>query len=64
MRTALETNEKNPDLADMIHCILYVISATSIISTEMSPSLKLMKEIKDNQNEKGKLKSVYDITTQ
>lgn len=43
----------NPTLADKIHCILYVIRATSNLSLEQTPSLKLMKEIKDKKNSEG-----------
>lgn len=44
---------QNPSPADKVHCILYTIRASTEISFEGSPSLKVMHEIMESQKEEG-----------
>lgn len=49
----------NPTLADKIHCILYVMRATSIFSTRLSTSFNEMKKIQDSRKNDGMCLRVY-----
>lgn len=50
-----------PTLADKVHCILYVIKATTNFSSE-PPSLKVMREIKDAKNSEDGVRQFVIVT--
>lgn len=49
----------NPTPADKIHCILYVMRATSNFSTKLSTSFNEMKKIQDSRKNDGMCFTVY-----
>lgn len=46
---------QNPSAAYKIHCILYVVKATSNFMIDESQSLTLMRQIRRSKKEEGKL---------
>lgn len=53
---------QNPSPADKVHCILYTIRASTEISFEGSPSLKVMHEIMESQKEEDGIRQFVIIT--
>lgn len=53
MRKMKEFINKNPTPADEIHCILYVIRASSNLSSEVSKSFKEIKKVQDSRKGEG-----------
>lgn len=49
----------NPTPADKIHCILYVMRATSNFSTKLSTSLNEIKKVQDSRKNDGMCFRVY-----
>lgn len=52
----------DPTFADKVHCILYVIKATSNLSRVLTSSLKLMKDIKDSKNSEDGVRQFVIVT--
>lgn len=44
---------ENPTSADEIHCVLYVIRATSSLTTSVSTSFKEIKTFRDSRTNEG-----------
>lgn len=53
MREDKSSLRENPTKADMAHCILYVIRASSNLSTEMSTAMKEIHRIRESQMLEG-----------
>lgn len=53
MRKMKKFINKNPTPADEIHCILYVIRASSNLSTEVSKSFKEIKKVQNSRKGEG-----------
>ena len=50
MKNDLDRYQPNPDLKDQIHCLLYVINATSYDKTAGELELTAIKEIRQKHN--------------
>lgn len=53
---------ENPTLADKVHCILYVIKATSSLSIRHSDSIRLMRDIKFSKNREDGVRQFVVVT--
>ncbi|XP_052694967.1 uncharacterized protein LOC128173291 isoform X3 [Crassostrea angulata] len=62
MRKMKKFINKNPTPADEIHCILYVIRASSNLSTEVSKSFKEIKKVQNSRKGEDDIKQFVIIT--
>lgn len=62
MRKMKEFINKNPTPADEIHCILYVIRASSNLSSEVSKSFKEIKKVQDSRKGEDDIRQFVIIT--